>query len=171
MGRMREKLTTAVGSFGLVSAGQQLEKAWRELERCRRAETEDDLRDSVINCAIAIWHVNDWVWAAIAQGKTERPKVMALLGVSGRKLVEGDLVKWAVTRCPELEMVQSVCNASKHVGVVGIQGAVMVVTDADGGGRRPVIVDDTGAEQDALRAFDRAIDFWLDQATDQYVMH
>lgn len=171
MGRMREKLTTAVGSFSLVSAGQQLEKALRELERCRKAKTEDDLRDFAINCAITIWHVNDWVWAAIAQGKAEGPSVMALLGVTGRKLVEGDLVKWATTCCPELEMIQSVCNASKHVGVVGIQGAEIIVSDADGGVHRPVIVDRAGTKHDALHAFDRAIDFWLDQATDHYVMH
>ncbi|HEX8534399.1 MAG TPA: hypothetical protein VF662_09540 [Allosphingosinicella sp.] len=167
---MRETLHSAVGSFGLERAGQQVEKAYRELERCRAASTEQDLRDAGINCAISIWHINDWLWAAIAQGKSEKPAVARLLGVTHRKLEQDDLVKWAVSRCPELNLVQAVCNASKHVGIVGATGTR---TDGPGSGShgpRLVIMDEQG-EHDALKVFGRAIDFWIDQATNCYVIH
>jgi hypothetical protein len=167
---MRETLRTAVGSFGMNNAAGQVEKAWRELERCRAATGEDDLRDAAINCAIAIWHVNDWVWTAIAQGKKDRPAVASLLGVAGRKLVKDDLVKWAVAKCPELEMVQAVCNASKHVAVIGIRYAA-AKAPSTGPGRRLLVIADANAEHDALFIFDRAIDFWVDQATNEYVLH
>ena len=167
---MRHTLHSAVGSFGLQRAEQQVQKAWGALERCRAAESEDELRDAALDCATSIWHVNDWLWAAIAQGKAEKPEVARLLGVTHRKLEQDDLVKWATAKCPELNLVQAVCNAAKHVGVNGIDCASIQAATAGRGNARLVIVKDA-SEHDALRVFTRAIDFWIDQATNNHVIH
>lgn len=52
-----------------------------------------------------------------------------LLGVTGRRLEKDDLVKWAVTSCPELKVCQSICNGSKHVVCLGITEARMTPAD------------------------------------------
>ena len=47
-------LLSALGSFGLGTAYSMVMKASREYQRCTNAGSDDDRRDSAINCAITL---------------------------------------------------------------------------------------------------------------------
>lgn len=171
---MQHKLYHAVGSFGMNRATDMTAKAWRELERCRHAVTSDDRRDAAINCAITLWHMIDWVWAAIEAKKGDRLEVAEVLGVKGRKLERNDLVTWALAKCPELAICQGICTGSKHVGADQPRQTGMGAPDpASRPGKQQVatlyVVED-GEQIDAIKVLFEALDFWTYQATQEPVI-
>jgi hypothetical protein len=175
MATLNDRLWTATGSFGLESGCDMVKKAWREHQRCLHADTSDDRRDAAINCAITAWHLTDWIWTGMARTCASRPEVATLLGVSGRLPTKVDFIKWAVRKCPELEICQSICNGSKHVACVDLDDTRMAAPDPNE--RRPgrqlvariEIVDD-GRTRDAIEVLGRVIDFWTWQVTNEYVI-
>jgi hypothetical protein len=149
-------------------------KAWRELRRCIDANSSDDRRDAAINCAITAWHMTDWAWVAIAANDRHNLEVAALLGVQGHQLTRDDLVKWAISECPELVICQAICNGSKHV-VCNDLSAELTAPDRDerGPGRslvaRAEILHD-GSRLDAIGVLEKAVYFWARQATNDSAM-
>lgn len=171
MSVMNSHLLSATGSFGLESAHSMILKARREYQRCKNARSTDDRRDAAINCAITLWHMNDWVWNGIAASARDNLALKSLLGVTGRRLERDDLVRWAVSACPELNVCQSICNGSKHVVCVGITEARMTPDDDPKTSEeekaigRLEIVDDGGV-RDGIKVLYRAIEFWHYHATE-----
>lgn len=168
MGIMKNHLQSATGSFGLESAYSMVMKASREYQRCTGAGSNDDRRDAAINCAITLWHLNDWVWNGISKSSRGKPELTELLGVTGRRAEKDDLVKWATSSCPELNLCQSICNGSKHVVCVGIKGARMA-PGGDGVLNVLEIVDDSGV-RDGIQVLQTALEFWHHHATNDNVL-
>lgn len=172
MSVMQTTLLSATGSFGLASAEAMLRKVQREYARCETGDTLEDRRDAAINGAITLWHISDWVWAGIARTGRDQQGLRALLGVSDHPS-KGDLVKWAVRQCPELDECQAICNGSKHVVGVGIQTQLLGVADAEAGRSAGVqtsglvIVDGDGGQRDVLMVLLAGLSFWANQATSQ----
>ncbi|MFM0072603.1 hypothetical protein PQQ86_15715 [Paraburkholderia sediminicola] len=175
MSVMSNHLLSATGSFGLNTAHSMVKKAWREYQRCTNAASNDDRRDAAINCAITLWHMNDWVWNGIAAAARDKPELKDLLGVTGRRLTKDDLVKWAVSACPELNVCQSICNGSKHVVCAGITAARMTPDDVDKTSEvenavgRLEIIDDEGV-RDGIEVLYKAFEFWYHHATNDNVL-
>ncbi|MBJ6749556.1 hypothetical protein [Geomonas anaerohicana] len=175
MSIMNNHLLSAVGSFGLGTAHSMVMKAWREYQRCVNAGSDDDHRDAAINCAITLWHLNDWVWNGIAVSARDKLEVKQLLGVTGRRLEKDDLVKWAVTSCPELKVCQSICNGTKHVVCLGITEARLTPADvqkpAEEGkvlGRLEIV--DAGGVRDGIQVLYKGFEFWHHHATNDNVL-
>ena len=174
MAVMNNHLLSATGSFGLVSAQSMVSKAWREYQRCTRAGSDDDRRDAAINCAITLWHLNDWVWSGISASGREKPELRSLLGVTDRRLKQDDLVKWAVGACPELSICQSICNGSKHVVCEGITARMAPANSAQASQdqhavARLEIVDAAGV-RDGIEVLCKAFEFWHHHATNENVL-
>lgn len=175
MSVMNDHLLSATGSFGLESAHSMVLKAWREYQRCTNAGSNDDRRDAAINCAITLWHMNDWVWNGIAASARDKLELKALLGATGRRLEKDDLVKWAVSACPELNVCQSICNGSKHVVCLGITEARMTPDDDQktSGGEKAVgrlEIVDAGGVRDGIEVLYKAFEFWHHHATNDNVL-
>jgi hypothetical protein len=175
MSIMSNHLLSATGSFGLESAYSMVAKASREYQRCTKAQSNDDRRDAAINCAITLWHMNDWVWNGISATARDKPELKKLLGVTGRRLKQDDLVKWAVSACPELNVCQSICNGSKHVVCVGITEARMTsdkdqkTSEGEQALGRLQIVDDGGV-RDGIEVLYKAFLFWHHHASNDNVL-
>ena len=165
-------LLTAAGSFGLESGAAMIEKGWREYHRCDGATNDADRRDAGINCAITIWHINDWMWAAIAQLGRRDAEIAKYLDVSGEKISKDDLVSWAVKNCPELEICQAICNGSKHVALRGLRSTEMIASNdgADREEKKLVVIEENNSQRSALRVYLAALEFWTHQATNFYAM-
>ncbi|RYH58033.1 MAG: hypothetical protein EON54_11650 [Alcaligenaceae bacterium] len=165
-------LLSAAGSFGLESGAAMIAKGWREYHRCDRATNDEDRRDAGINCAITIWHVNDWIWAAIAKFGRRDAELAEYLGVYGEKISKDDLVSWAVKTCPELEICQAICDGSKHVGLRGLRSTEMIASDdrADREVQNLVVIEENGNERPALSVYRAALDFWTNEATNFHAM-
>ncbi|HEL4296291.1 TPA: hypothetical protein UM674_000213 [Stenotrophomonas maltophilia] len=175
MSAMNDHLLSATGSFGLETACSMLKKASREYRRCTTSETEDDMRDAAINCAITLWHMNDWAWNGIANSSKDKPEIKSLLGVTGRRIAKDDLVKWAVASCPELNVCQSICNGSKHVVCTGITEARMIAdesceSDDDAKVLSRLEIVDTEGVRDAKKVLFTALCFWNHHATNEGVL-
>ncbi|MYM30333.1 hypothetical protein GTP58_18535 [Duganella sp. CY15W] len=175
MAIMENHLSSALGSFGLHSPYDMLKKAWREYERCTKSDNDDDRRDAAINGAITLWHMNDWVWNGITDYGRKKDEVRALLGVTGPRAEKDDLVKWAVGRCPELAICQSICNGSKHVVCIGIKEANLVSSNPNSPNVKTTpgrleIVDGSGNTLDAPDVLRKAFDFWYHHATNANVL-
>ena len=175
MAIMENHLWSAMGSFGLNSSYDMIKKAWREYERCTKSENDDDRRDAAINCAITLWHMNDWVWNGIAKYGRTKDEIRTLLGVTRPRAEIDDLVKWAVGGCPELAICQSICNGSKHVVCLGIKEARLTSSnpnppDGKTTPGRLEIVDGAGNTLDATDVLRKAFDFWYHHATNAHVL-
>lgn len=65
-----------------------------------------------MNCAMTAWHLNEWVWALNLKGNYAEQK--CLFGSIFRN--KGEFLRHVICACPELEMIQAICNGSKHLG-------------------------------------------------------
>lgn len=163
---MRVSLPSALGSFGQITALEQLQKAERELGRCLNASSEVDLRDAAINCAISLWHINDWVWVSIAQDRND-DLLSKLFGVSDRRVKKDDFIQWSTAKCPELNIVQSICNASKHVATIGVRRSFVINEDLGQNMTFRLAIEADGKQYGAIEVFKAAIAFWQLHAADE----
>lgn len=169
MSIIESHLLTATGSFGFTSAYAMLKKASREFLRCQNAQSNEDRCDAAINCAITLWHMNDWVWNGITVAGRNKLELKKLLNVPNPSAKMGDLVAWAVSQCPELEICQSICNGSKHVVCKGITEARMTSASGQALGRLE-IVDDAKTVHDAMDVLEKALTFWHYHATTEALL-
>ncbi|MDV2987601.1 UNVERIFIED_CONTAM: hypothetical protein Q9R58_25155 [Methylobacteriaceae bacterium AG10] len=168
MSVMNSTLWSATGSFGLQDAHAMVKKAWREFERSRNADEDDNRRDAALNCAMTVWHVCDWAWAGMAAQGRWKPEFLQLLGVVGRNAKKEDFVAWAVRECPALEICQSICNGTKHVHA---DRAIRTKTEPGVQTGDPVrMLLDDGTDRDIFPILEEAVYFWIRQATNEAVM-
>jgi hypothetical protein len=171
MSVMHTTLFTATSSFGLQTAAEMAYKAQRDYHRCKQAKTSDDRRDAALNCAITAWHICEWVWAGIAKLDRRSKEIAEVLGVSGRPMNSNDVVAWALRKCPELEICQSICNGTKHVNSEKSVATTMAAPDP--AERRPgkqlvaraIVIGPDGVEQNIEDVLGDVVYFWLAQLT------
>lgn len=99
--------------FEIQTTRGMLNKARREFRRLTSATTLDDYLDAAMNCAVAIWHVRDWLYA---EG---RSKLEPLCSFKGDKDDLYRLTAW-LKKQPEMGPIlvcADLTNGSKHMDI------------------------------------------------------
>ena len=96
-------------SFAIHSEADLFEKLRQEFEDLKR--TPDSSRHA-INFAMTAWHLTDWMWG-LRLKKADYAERKQLVGAVVRSLDK--FRAYVTTRCPELGIMQRICNGSKHL--------------------------------------------------------
>ena len=96
-------------TFAIHNEADFLEKLRQEFQDLSRLP---DSSRHAINFAMTAWHLTDWLWGL--RLKADYREQSRLFETTFRSLEE--FRKCVVARCPEVEIMQEICNGSKHLG-------------------------------------------------------
>ncbi len=99
-------------SFEIRTAGQFL----RKLEEDYTAFKAEPLSSRhAINCALTAWHLREWFWAQRLKANAAEQKRLFARGFKGL----GEFDAFLRDAYPEFQILQAICNGSKHFQVSG----------------------------------------------------
>lgn len=174
MGRAKDPIAEAMNSFGINTVVGMLAKAERELERMESAPDPSSKRDAAINCALTIWHLNDWLWVASKRFKNN-PEFMREMGVSGRSVVDVDIPAWVERNCPDIVYCQAVATGSKHVRFNDRNTTDTFFHDGPDGAMMwdsgPLLILGVEERREAAEVYRNCINFWRSLDRDYIVTY
>lgn len=117
-----------------------------------------------INFAMTAWHIAEWAWA---QHLKDNPKEQSeLYGTTFKDLKS--YRSHLVSACPDLKIVQAICNGSKHVDTVSRITRTFKKTPFRKGAKKFLGVEIDGQEQDFADIATRVYRFWKSKIMPKY---
>jgi hypothetical protein len=117
-----------------------------------------------VNFAMTAWHLADWTWA---QNLQDAPKEQFEL--YGRRFKDFNSYKLHLTlACPDLKIIQAICNGSKHVDTSSQIGRTFKKTPSGRGAKQLLVVEIKGQEYDFADISKRVYQFWTLKVMPRY---
>jgi hypothetical protein len=117
-----------------------------------------------VNFAMTAWHLADWTWA---QNLQDAPKEQ--LELYGTRFKDFNSYKLHLTlACPDLKIIQAICNGSKHVDTSSQIARTFKKTPSGRGAKQLLVVEIKGQEYDFADISKRVYQYWTLKVMPRY---
>lgn len=117
-----------------------------------------------INFAMTAWHLAEWVWAQ--RLKDNRQEQQELYGRTFKD--QKSYIAHITSVCPDLEVVQTICNGSKHFTTGGRVSRTFRRDSFRRTAKRFLGVEIDNTEHDFANIAERTYEFWHSKITPPY---